>query len=239
MLERSRKRILQSLSTDAIVLDIGGWAKPFPRADWVLDLFPYETRGAGGTDGEGPERFAAATWIERDVCDREPYPFADGQFDFVICSHTLEDVRDPLFVCAEMVRIAKAGYVEVPSRLEEQAYGFQGPWVGWGHHRWLIDVGEDSIEFVHKHGVVHGREGDHFPPGFQAGLSAEERVQTLWWQESFDFRERIFVEPAELDAHLAGFVARELQARGRPAPSAEDGRASRLARRLGLRRASG
>ena len=58
----------------------------------------------------------------------------------MICSHTLEDVRDPIWVCSEIQRVAKAGYIEVPSRLEEQSYGFQGPWVGWGHHHWLIEV---------------------------------------------------------------------------------------------------
>ena len=54
----------------------------------------------------------------------------DGFFDFAICSHTLEDVCDPVWVCEELARVAKAGYIEVPSRLEEQAWSFQGPWVG-------------------------------------------------------------------------------------------------------------
>jgi hypothetical protein len=52
-----------------VVLDVGGWAKPLPRADWVLDLMPYETRGAYGTSDSGPERFTTDTWIERDICD--------------------------------------------------------------------------------------------------------------------------------------------------------------------------
>ena len=71
---------------------------------------PYETRGLYGRDGpDGPERFSADTWVQRDICDREPYPFEDEQFDFVVCSHTLEDVRDPIWVCDEMVRVAKRG----------------------------------------------------------------------------------------------------------------------------------
>src|SRR5204863_8798249 len=37
-------------------------------------------------------------------------------------------------------RVGKAGYIEVPSRLEEQTLGVHGPWVGWSHHRWLVDV---------------------------------------------------------------------------------------------------
>ena len=75
-----------------------------------------------------------------------------------------------------MIRVGKAGYIEVPSRLEEQSYGFQGPWVGWGHHRWLVDVEDGRIEFVFKHHVLHGRESDHFPPGFQHALPQELRV---------------------------------------------------------------
>src|SRR5689334_4849152 len=148
MLDASLTRFLERLGPDDQVLDVGGWGKPLTRADWVLDLMPYETRGLYGVEGEPPERFTADTWVVRDICDAEPSPFADDQFDFVVCSHVLEDVRDPIRVCSELARVAKAGYIEVPSRLEEQSFGFQGPWVGWGHHHWLIDVEGDSIEFV-------------------------------------------------------------------------------------------
>jgi Methyltransferase domain len=184
------------------MLDVGGAMKPFNRADWIMDALPYEERGALGSIGDGAERFSADTWARRDFCDREPWPFADKQFDFAICSHTLEDVRDPIWMCSELNRVAKAGYIEVPSRLEEQTYGFQGPWTGWSHHRWLIDVADNHITFVHKSAVVE-REGSHFPPDFRNGLSAEERVSNLWWTDSFGFEERLFWDPLEFDAYLA------------------------------------
>src|SRR5437870_11794806 len=120
----SAERILREVPADAVVLDIGAWGKPFTRADWVLDYMPYETRGLYGKDGEDPERFTADTWVIWDICDRRPFPFSDKQFDFVICSHTLEDIRDPVWVCSELNRIGKAGYIEVRSRLEEQCDGF-------------------------------------------------------------------------------------------------------------------
>lgn len=208
VLASSAEKLFDRLEPDHVVLDIGAWGKPFTRADWVMDLEPYETRGLYGREGPLPERFSIDTWIVRDICDREPYPFDDKQFDFVICSHTLEDVRDPIFVCSEMVRIAKAGYIEVPSRLEEQSYGFQGPWAGWGHHRWLIDIEDDRIDFVFKHHVIHNRDSDRFPPDFHRGLSAEERVQQLWWETSFEFQERGFVSAQQLDPYLADFVTR-------------------------------
>ena len=214
MLEESRERILREVPDDALVLDIGGWARPFPRADWVVDMKDYATRGLYGQEGDGDERFSEDTWVTRDICDAAPLPFEDDRFDFVVCSHTLEDVRDPVRVCAEIARVGKAGYIETPSRLEEQSYGVQGPWVGWGHHRWLVDVTDGRIEFVFKHHLIHGRPSDHFPQGFEPTLTARERVETLWWRDGFEFAERIFTEPAELDAYLADFVASELARRG-------------------------
>ena len=228
MLEGSLTRILDRLDDDDVLLDIGAWGRPLRRADWVMDLMPYETRGLYGYDGPPPERFTDETWIQRDICDREPYPFADDELDFVICSHTLEDVRDPIWVCSEMTRIAKAGYIEVPSRLEEQSYGFQGPWAGWGHHRWLIESTGDGLDFVFKHHVLHNRDSDRFPPGFQQTLTPEERVIAFWWEAGFDYGERVFVSAEELDPYLADFVS----AHRPPAPSLRS-RVSRRLRRAG------
>lgn len=231
MLAESRQRIEAMLDDGALVLDVGGGAKPFPRADWVIDLMAYEERGLYGSPADPQkERFSAATWIRRDICAREPWPVADKQFDFVVCSHTLEDVRDPIWVCDELTRVAKAGYIEVPSRLEEQTYGFQGPWVGWGHHRWLIDVEDDQITFVLKHHVVHGRGTDHFPAEFRDSLTPERLVHCLWWTGSFRYRERIFTDGPSLDAYLSEFVARNLP---HSRPSAWDTSARRLRHRLG------
>jgi hypothetical protein len=214
MLAESVTRILELLGSEARVLDVGGWAKPFRRADAVVDCMPYGTRGLYGFDGDLAESFTASTWFQRDICARQRWPFADDEFDFVVCSHTLEDVRDPVWVCSEINRVGKAGYIEVPSRLEEQSYGFQGPWVGWGHHHWLVDIHGRELQFVFKHHVMHGRASDHFPAGFRDCLSEAERVQTLWWTNGFSFAERIFIGPDELDDYLRSFVAGELTARG-------------------------
>lgn len=210
----SLERILSSVPDDAVVLDIGGWGKPFPRADWVIDLMPYETRGLYGYETHDPERFTRATWIQRDICDREPFPFADKSIDFVTCSHTLEDVRDPIWVCSEMQRVAKAGYIETPSRLEEQARGVEGPWVGWSHHRWLVEELEGRLEFVFKHHVICGRERDHLPAGFIDRCDEDERTLAFWWEGSFEYTERVFVSADDLDPYLATFVDDALVRKG-------------------------
>lgn len=240
MLPASRERILGRLVDTDVVLDIGGWADPFHRADWVMDVMPYETRGLYQREGwiahgdPEPQRFTPETWIERDICDREPYPFADGAIDFVICSHTLEDVRDPVWVCSEMQRVGRAGYVEVPSRLEEQSYGVSGPFVGWPHHHWLVDVTDAGVEFTFKAHELHSRPGEHFPAEFWERLDAEERVQMLWWEGGFAHRERILIAEPDRAADLSGFVRRELAARGLPPPP-DGGRAVDLRRRIGRR----
>jgi len=86
----------------------------------------------------------------------------------------------------------------------------QGRWVGWGHHHWLIDVDAASISFVFKPHILGGIPGSAFPAGFAHGLAEADRVQTLWWEGAFDFRERLFYEPGELNAYLTDFVRSNL-----------------------------
>jgi hypothetical protein len=213
MLEDSASLITERVGDDALVLDVGGGARPFGRADWVIDALPYDGRGQLGSDGDrAGERFGTDTWVQRDVCERAPWPFSDRQFDFVVCSHTLEDVRDPVWVCAELQRVSAAGYIEVPALREELTYGIQGPWVGWGHHRWLVIVETDRIEFVFKHHVVN-RDGSHLPAGAMDGVQPDERVQTLWWEGGFEVRERLIWTAEELDRFLEEAVGASGQRR--------------------------
>jgi hypothetical protein len=216
VLAASLDRLLSTVPDHAVVLDIGGWGKTLPRANWVLDLMPYETRGYYGNEGGGDERFTRDTWIQRDICSREPYPFADKSIDFVVCSHTLEDIRDPLWVCSEINRIGKAGYIEVPSRLEEQSYGVQGPWVGWGHHHWVVDITDACVDFTFKHHIIHGRETDYFPNEFWAELTPEQKIQFLWWEGGFEYNEKIHIGPGEIDDYFQSFVAENLRQWSRP-----------------------
>ena len=218
MLPANRREILARLSSDDAVLDVGGWADPLGRADWVIDVMPFESRGLYQREGwvqgrDEPERFTADTWLQRDLCGRDPWPFEDNQFDFVVCSHTLEDVRDPVWACAELQRVGRSGYIEVPSRLEEQSWGVHGDFAGWSHHHWLIDVGDAHIDFTFKPHLLHSRPDCHFPAEFWAGLTEAERVQTLWWRDSFTYRERLFLEEHPEDSYLPGFVAEELERR--------------------------
>jgi len=195
------------------MLDIGGWARPFRRADYVIDAEPYETRGYGGACGppQGGDRefFTEETWIQRDICEKTPFPFADKEIDFVTCSHTLEDVRDPLWVCSEMIRVAKRGYIEMPSRVAESSRGVEPNQVGWTHHRWLAEIEGDQVRFLMKYHMIHSNWRFSLPASYMKRLPEERHVQWLFWDDSFAFSETTIHGVENIAAELERFVQQE------------------------------
>jgi hypothetical protein len=213
MLASNAAQLLDELPPEALVLDVGAWASPFNRAQWVLDAEPFETRGYyrtfGGAAFQGGERewFSKATWIQRDICGREPWPFPDKHFDFVICSHTLEDIRDPLWVCSELIRVGKAGYIEVPSRLFESTLGVErSNTAGLSHHRWLIDIDGNEIRFLQKYHFIHSHWRYNLPNEYLRSQKPEAAVQWLWWKGTFRFSEVTIVGLADQERELQRFA---------------------------------
>lgn len=210
MYEPNVGRILRALSPGETVLDIGGWARPFNRANFVLDAEPFHTRGYYGpglpAQGGASEQFTRESWIQRDICDRTPFPFADKSIDFVICSHVLEDVRDPLWVCSEMIRVAKRGYIEVPSRVAESSRGTEPNQVGWSHHRWLVDINGARVSFLMKYHKIHSHWRFSIPARYYLSLPEHARVQWLFWEDSFSFSERTIHGPENIAVELERFV---------------------------------
>lgn len=208
--------VMNRLSPKDLVLDIGGWAHPFNRANYVMDSGPYESRGFYNRTfarnnpfppiGGSVEFFSKSTWIQRDICDKAPFPFTDKQLDYVICSHTLEDIRDPLWVCSEMMRVSKAGYIEVPSRVWETCRGMEPGITGLSHHRWLIEISGNSLRFLPKFHRIHNWRYS-FPRSFLRQLSPRESVTWLFWENSFEFEEPFLHGQAQLD-ELDSFVQR-------------------------------
>jgi len=223
---------LGALSPDARVLDVGGWAAPVNRADWVIDLMPYETRGVlfpGGV-GPGAERFSAERWVIADICSHRPWPFDDDFFDFAVCTFTLEDLRDPIRVCEEMSRVARAGYIEVPSLLDELTYmnpeASGGPWLGHSHHRWLCTLEEDTLVFLNKAHSLHTCRRVRVPQRWARKLNPEERVLAHSWEGRLPARERPAIDSYPFDEL-------ERAVRGRFQPSDAERRATELRERSG------
>jgi len=156
IIKTTSEEIANSLPDSYKVLDIGGAVAPFQRADYMVDIVPFEEISWHQQRGVGTPRLTKSNHIQHDICSREPWPFEDKQFDFVFCSHVLEDIRDPLWVCSELIRVSKAGYIEIPSKLYEMTFGLEAKKLsGASHHRWLIDVSDNKIRFTFKYFYIH------------------------------------------------------------------------------------
>jgi hypothetical protein len=195
VLPAAAERILRDLGDDALVLDVGGWTTPFARADWVLDAMPYETRGTPASDGPAWERFSAATWVQRDVCDRTPWPWPDDHFAFATCVTTLQGLRDPIWVCQELARVARAGYVEVPTVEAELILGADGagPWLGGQDHRWFCELSGGELVFTHKPHSIHHDWSLRVLPRWRERMGVEDHLQGLFWRGALPARERLLV----------------------------------------------
>ena len=215
MLAENAERLLGQLKPADKVLDVGAAACPFNRANWVLDITPYADRGFyrtfGGPASQGgsEERFTEDTWVVRDICDRTPWPFRDHEFDFAVCSHLLEDIRDPIWVCSELRRVAKRGYVEVPSREWETCRNLESRGiVGLSHHRWLIEIDGGALRFLMKHHVIHSHWRFSLPKSHARAMTPEQAVQWLWWEGELPAEEVVLAGVGEIERSLTDFVDR-------------------------------
>src|SRR5215218_4599572 len=96
------RRIALPVDDDALVLDVGSGDKPSWRADVLLDRYtgPEHAAQRSGRSGARISR----PLFDADAADM---PFADGAFDYVICSNLLEHVTDPERVAAELARVGR------------------------------------------------------------------------------------------------------------------------------------
>jgi hypothetical protein len=187
---RSIAKVLGTIKESDRVLDVGGWAQPLKRANAVIDCSPYETRGGYGSIGDGDERFKKSDWTVWDICNRKPWPFKDKEFDFVTCSHVLEDLRDPLWVCSEIVRVGKKGYIETPSRAAETLFGVEGfDYPGSQHHRWLIEIENNSLTFFHKSPLLQK---------YGIYILNSSPVVSFFWEGTFESIEKMVGQPLKM-----------------------------------------
>lgn len=107
----SFRRFHVPVSEEALVLEVGSGGNPYFRANVLLDAYE-DTR----------ERHFAPLVADRPTVLGlvENLPFKDNSFDFVIASHVLEHSARPEQFLQELMRVAKAGYIEVPDALMER-----------------------------------------------------------------------------------------------------------------------
>lgn len=203
MLQANASRVAALTHKAFRVLDAGAGDYPFPSATHVIDV-----RNLLPAADPRPV-------VVHDLCET-PWPFPDKFFDYSICCHTLEDIRDPLTACRELMRVSKAGYIETPSRLRESFHYKRGYLlrrivgrpirVGFGHHRWFCEPDGSGIVFLSKpHTMMYSSRHFITRGELRRDLTAEESVFGLFWEGTFSVSERLLITPGGVEADLERF----------------------------------
>lgn len=188
------------------ILDIGGWFAPCRQATHMVDLMPFETMNVKGAYGNGELQIRKENYFQLDLGAIDRLPFADKQFDFVVCRHTLEDIKDPIWVCHEMMRIAKSGYIETPHRLYESTKGVERHWwCGHYHHRWLVEIQNQKIIFQFKPHNLHSHPAFSWRCFPWQKVREEYKNTGLLWNGSFEVEERLIIDYGDLKRNLKEF----------------------------------
>lgn len=162
----------------------------------VVDLGP----------GQFPVPWASARrvgwgWDNTDITAGR-LPFDDNEVDFLYCRHTLEDLLDPCHTLREIARVAKSGWIEVPSIVSELAFGVDAvsqEWRGYCHHRSLFWRNGNTLITTPKYALLEYQRFDGLP------LADALRSQAAW-NFVFTFNGPLQWRQLrhEVDYHLAG-----------------------------------
>ena len=75
--------------------------------------------------------------------ENKKLPFENNQFDFVIASHVMEHVKDVKFFISELERVSKKGYIELPTKLEDNLV-FENK----KDHLWHMDFDDVNLRLL-------------------------------------------------------------------------------------------
>ncbi len=131
-----QSRLKLSIKKSYKVLDVGGGHRPHKRANVVVDKFVDTNYHRNGDImvHKGQEFINA---------DGNDLPFEDKSFDYIVCSHVLEHVEDPIAFLKEQERVAGRGYLETPSMLGEYMMPKES-------HKWVIQEIDDKLVLYDK-----------------------------------------------------------------------------------------
>ena len=110
-------------------------------------------------------------------------PFKDKEFDFIIASHVAEHVEDISYFLNELARVGKKGYIEVPTKLEDNLVFENKKAHIW--HLVFDDVNNKlniskKIQYIEP--ILTVSTIKKFNDYFRESLIIE-----LWWEDSIEF----------------------------------------------------
>lgn len=113
------------------------------------------------------------------------YVETNGKFDFCICTHTLEDIMNPVFVSEQIQKIAREGYIAVPSKYRELSRFENGnsSYRGYIHHRWVFDYADNIFIGYPKINYLETSIFDKI-----ADLDNNKYDLSFYWKDNIDIR---------------------------------------------------
>lgn len=107
------------------ILDIGSGGDPFPYATILGEKYLEPTNHRTSKFKSFGKPII--------ICDICYLPFIDKSFDYVVASHVLEHVEDPLMACLELQRVANTGFIETPTLMKDALFSWAK-----GMHKWYL-----------------------------------------------------------------------------------------------------
>jgi hypothetical protein len=140
----AQRELEARLDASTRVLDLGSGPNPVRKATAAVDLLiePGQRDHGRGARIDADALQARGVAFHNQSIDRR-LPFADGEFDFVHCSHVIEHVENPGTACDEMTRVGTAGLLRCPSAMAEYLLGRE-------YHRWIVLQRSGTLVFVEK-----------------------------------------------------------------------------------------
>jgi SAM-dependent methyltransferase len=176
----SLRRVHVPVKKEDLVLEVGSGANPYFRSNVLLDA--YENTQERHWAPLVTDRPTVLGYVEN-------LPFKDKVFDFVIASHVLEHSPNPEKFIHEIVRVSKAGYIEVPHAFMERLTTYYD-------HRLEIFVEDGKLNiFKKKNWIVDEYLSKIFKNSADAILSKELISKRpfhfhvrYYWKDSIDFK---------------------------------------------------
>lgn len=166
------------------VIDVGGsmtgWSSPY--IDAVVDFNDLDVFNNNVNikhfkcDITHPD-----SWIE--ILD---YVQINGKFDFCICTHTLEDIMNPVYVSEQICKISNEGFISFPSKFRELSKFENGEnYRGYIHHRWIFKVKNNCeiIAFPKINFIENNKNFDKI-----ANMAENIKDLSFYWKDTIEMK---------------------------------------------------
>lgn len=105
-----------------------------------------------------------------------------GQYDYAICTHTLEDIYDPFITLNMLPKIAKCGIITTPSIRTELSNVESSFYLGYIHHRWLFGQENGQMLVAPKLGMLEALARNN--------MTYEKDIEEIWyeWEDTLPYK---------------------------------------------------